>query len=249
MELRDNPVVEQVQEGRQRLGAVATLCDLVREVGRHARIDTIKPQERRPDNGRQAGLVVVDLDCVDFTRREPEPPARTEPHRLIGLGFYRGTALLDPPHSLIASYRPPPPPPSTIELDSLALFKSGSAVLNPGSNRIMIGALEMIKAHPDKRVLVAGHSDAVGNARANLKLSEARAASVRDWLADAAGLPITHFAIQGYGDTRPKAPNDTEAGRAANRRVEITLIPDCRDDRRGGQASSGHPACSFQSKE
>jgi len=183
-----------------------------------------------------------DRDELEHYQRNGVPPR-------LGLGFYRGTALLDPLHGLIASYRPPPPPPSTIELDSLALFKSGSAVLNPGSNRVMIGALEMIKAYPDKRVLVAGHTDAVGNARANLRLSEARAASVRDWLVDAAGLPVSHFAVQGYGDTRPKAPNDTEAGRAANRRVEITLVPDCRDDSRGGQATSGHLACSFQSKE
>jgi outer membrane protein OmpA-like peptidoglycan-associated protein len=183
-----------------------------------------------------------DRDELERYQRNGTPPR-------LGLGFYRGTTLLAPLHTLIAAYQPPPPPPSTIELESLALFKSGSAVLNPGSNRILIEALEMIKAHPDKRVLVAGHSDTVGNAQANLRLSEARAASVRDWLADAAGLPLTHFAIQGYGDTRPKVSNDTEAGRTANRRVEITLIPDCRSDMRGSQASSGHPACSFQSKE
>ncbi|MNW07669.1 Outer membrane porin F precursor [compost metagenome] len=70
--------------------------------------------------------------------------------------------------------------------------------------------------------------------------------SVRNWLADAAGLPLTHFATQGYGDTRPKADNDTEAGRAANRRVEITLVPDCRD---GDRVTSGQSACSFQQKE
>lgn len=109
-----------------------------------------------------------------------------------------------------------------------------------------VGALEMIKAHPHKRVLVAGHTDAAGNPRSNLKLSEARAASVRDWLADAAGLPPTRFAIQGYGDTRPKAANDTDAGRAANRRVEITLVPDCRDGDRDNRTTLGHPACSFQ---
>ncbi|QYY29876.1 OmpA family protein [Cupriavidus pinatubonensis] len=167
----------------------------------------------------------------------------------LGLGFYRGAKLLAPLNTLIAGYQPPAPPPSTIELNSLSLFKSGSAVLNPGSNRVLIGALELIKAHPDKRVLVAGHTDAVGAAQSNLKLSEARAASVRDWLADAAGLPVTRFAIQGYGDTRPKAPNDTEAGRSANRRVEITLVPDCRDDRRGVQETLGQSACSFQQKE
>jgi outer membrane protein OmpA-like peptidoglycan-associated protein len=196
------------------------------------------------DAARVDALQVLkrDRDELERYQRNGVPPR-------LGLGFYRGSALHNPLDNLIASYQPPAPPPSTIELDSLSLFRSGSAVLNPGSNRVLIGALEMIKAHPDKRVLVAGHTDTVGSSPTNLKLSEARAASVRDWLADAAGLPVTHFAIQGYGDTRPKALNDSEAGRAANRRVEITLVPDCRDDRRGAQATSGQSACSFQKKE
>ncbi|MDF3832248.1 OmpA family protein, partial [Cupriavidus basilensis] len=180
-----------------------------------------------------------DRDELEQYRRSGVPPR-------LGLGFYRGAGLLGPLNALIAAYRPPAPPPSTIELDSLSLFRSGSATLNAGSNRVLIGALEMVKAHPGKRVLVAGHTDTTGNPRANLKLSEARAASVRDWLADAAGLSLTRFAIQGYGDTRPRAANDTEAGRAANRRVEITLVPDCRDDGGAHRETSGQPACSFQ---
>jgi outer membrane protein OmpA-like peptidoglycan-associated protein len=183
-----------------------------------------------------------DRDELEHYQRSGVPPR-------LGMGFYRGASLLGPLNALIASYQPPAPPPSTIELDSLSLFRSGSAKLGPGSNRALIGALEMVKENPDRRVLVAGHADSTGNPVLNLKLSEARAASVRDWLADAAGLPLTHFAVQGYGDTRAKASNDTEAGRAANRRVEITLVPDCRDVSRAGQASSGHPACSYQSKE
>ncbi|HWX11210.1 MAG TPA: OmpA family protein [Trinickia sp.] len=78
----------------------------------------------------------------------------------------------------------------------------------------------------DKRILVAGYTDNVGNPGSNLKLSTARAEAVRDWLIDASGIPATQFAIQGYGDTRPIASNATPAGRARNRRVEITLVPD-----------------------
>jgi outer membrane protein OmpA-like peptidoglycan-associated protein len=59
-----------------------------------------------------------------------------------------------------------------------------------------------------------------------LRLSIARAAAVRDWLIDASGMPATQFAIQGYGDTRPIANNDAPEGRAKNRRVEITLVPE-----------------------
>lgn len=199
--------------------------------------------------GPEHDLARVDaLQAVRRDRDQLDRYARAGVPLRLGLGFYQGAGLLTPLNALIAGYQPPAPPP-TIELDSLSLFRSGSATLNPGSNRALFGALEMIKAHPDTRVLVAGHTDATGTQAANRRLSEARAASVRDWLADAAGLPQTHFAIQGYGDSRPKAPNDTETGRAANRRVEITLVPDCRDANRGDRTTSGRSACSFQQEE
>lgn len=183
------------------------------------------------------------LASVKRDRDELEHYADVGVPMRLGFGLYRGAPWLPVVNRLIAGYEPPAPPPSMIELDSLSLFKSGSAVLNPGSNRVLVVALDMIKAHPDKRVLVAGHTDAVGNAVSNQKLSEARAAAVRGWLIDASGLSPTRFAIQGYGDTRPKASNDTAAGRAMNRRVEITLIPDCRDDD-GSRSTQGRPACS-----
>uniref|UniRef100_E1T8C5 OmpA/MotB domain protein n=1 Tax=Burkholderia sp. (strain CCGE1003) TaxID=640512 RepID=E1T8C5_BURSG len=225
---QNRALVERIVADMARYRAIAPAEDA-------ARVDALKAVKRdRDELERYASLGV--------------PPR-------LGLGLYRGAPLQQPVNALIASYQPPPPasvPPPTIELDSMSLFRSGSAVLNPGSNRVLIGALEMIKAHPDKRVLVAGHTDSVGTPASNLKLSEARAASVRDWLADASGIALTRFAIQGYGDTRPKAPNSTEAGRAANRRVEITLVPDCRDtfeESRNGNSRSipqGHTACSLE---
>lgn len=73
---------------------------------------------------------------------------------------------------------------------------------------------------------MAGYTDNAGNPASNRALSNARAAALRDWLVDASGIAATQFAIQGYGDTRPIAGNDTPEGRARNRRVEITLVPD-----------------------
>jgi outer membrane protein OmpA-like peptidoglycan-associated protein len=191
------------------------------------------------------------VDALNSVKRDRDELSRYASNGVpprLGLGFYRAAPLLPVANTLIAGYQPPEPPASMIELSSLSLFKSGSAVLNPGSNRVLVGALELIKAHASKRVLIAGHTDSVGDPRSNQSLSEARAGSVRDWLADASGISPTRFAIQGYGDTRPKASNETEAGRAANRRVEITLVPDCRDDRKNGTPPEGHEgnvACSF----
>lgn len=200
-----------------------------------ARYEAIPPAQ---DAARVDALTALkrDRDRLEHYASAGVPPR-------LGLGLYRGAPLLPAVNRLIAGYQPPAAAPSTIELDSMSLFDSGSSKLKSGSNRALIGALEMIKAHPDKRVLIAGHTDSVGSAGSNLALSEARAAAVRDWLADASGLSVTRFAIQGYGDTRPKASNDGETGRAANRRVEITLVPDCRVDR-GDGFTHGHPACS-----
>ncbi|KVD40547.1 flagellar motor protein MotB [Burkholderia ubonensis] len=144
----------------------------------------------------------------------------------LSFGMYRGTQLLPALNDAIASYVPPAPPPAVVTLDSMSLFDSGRAQLKPGSTRAMVGALEMIKAHPNKRILVAGYTDNVGNPDSNRSLSTARAEAVRAWLIEASGIPATQFAIQGYGVTRPIASNDTPDGRARNRRVEITLVPD-----------------------
>lgn len=158
--------------------------------------------------------------------------ARTGVPLRLSFGMYHGRGLLSPLDEAIASYEPPPPPPSVVTLDSMSLFDSGKAALKPGSTRAMVGALELINAHPGKRILIAGHTDDVGKPNRNLTLSVDRAAAVRDWLVDASGIPSTRFAIQGYGDTRPVADNATPEGRARNRRVEITLVPDTQADTR-----------------
>jgi outer membrane protein OmpA-like peptidoglycan-associated protein len=178
------------------------------------------------DLGRVAmRALVTDRDQLDRYGRIGVPLR-------LSFGMYRGAMLMPALNDAIASYQPPPPPPAVVTLDSMSLFDSGSAQLKPGSTRAMVGALEMIKAHPDKRVLVAGYTDNVGNPDSNLKLSIARAGAVRDWLIDASGIAATQFAIQGYGDTRPIASNETDAGRAKNRRVEITLVPDVHENQR-----------------
>ncbi|TDV27360.1 OmpA family protein [Paraburkholderia caballeronis] len=166
------------------------------------------------------------LKALVADRNELQRYARSGVPLPLSFGMYRGDRMIPPLNSAIASYQPPPPPPEIVTLDSMSLFDSGKAQLKDGSTRVMVNALEMIRANPGKRVLVAGHTDNVGNPDRNLKLSAARAEAVRDWLVDASGMASTQFAIQGYGDTRPIADNDSEAGRAKNRRVEITLVPD-----------------------
>ncbi|QLK63557.1 OmpA family protein (plasmid) [Enterobacteriaceae bacterium Kacie_13] len=155
-----------------------------------------------------------------------------EPLRL-GLGLYQGERLRLPLMAAIKTYVPPPPPPpqvekktpNTVRLDALSLFDTGKYQLKPNSTKLLVNALIDIKAKPGWLIVVAGHTDITGDARANQILSQKRAEALRDWMLSTSDVSPTCFAVQGYGATRPIATNDTPEGRAANRRVEISLVP------------------------
>ncbi|AIN15377.1 OmpA family protein [Yersinia pseudotuberculosis] len=153
-----------------------------------------------------------------------------EPLRL-GLGLYQGGRLRLPLLTAVKTYIPPPPPPvekkipTTVRLDSLSLFDVGKFQLKPGSIKMLVDALMNIRAKPGWLIVVAGHTDITGDAQANHILSLKRAEALRDWMLSTSDVSPTCFAVQGYGATRPIADNDTPDGRALNRRVEISLVP------------------------
>lgn len=155
-----------------------------------------------------------------------------EPYR-YGLGLYPGNRLWLAVQQAIDTYVPPPPPPKPklkpvpkiVRLDSMSLFDSGKAVLKTGSTKMLVNSLVGIKAKPGWLIVVAGHTDNTGNAQLNQTLSQKRAEAVRDWMRDTGDVPESCFAVQGYGAGRPVATNDTPEGRALNRRVEISLVP------------------------
>lgn len=107
----------------------------------------------------------------------------------------------------------------------MALFDTGKSTLKPGSTKLLVNSLLGIKAKPGWLIVVAGHTDSIGNDRSNQQLSLKRAEAVRDWMRDTGDVPDSCFAVQGYGESRPIATNDTPEGRALNRRVEISLVP------------------------
>lgn len=160
---------------------------------------------------------------------------RTGAPMRLSLGLYQGMRLIAPVQSAINGWSPPPPPPpvikkiiqgpKTIRLDSLSLFDTGRYELKSGSTKVLINALVGIKAKPGWLIVVAGHTDDTGDDKSNQILSLKRAESVRNWMRDTGDVPESCFAVQGYGESRPLKTNDTEAGRAANRRVEISLVP------------------------
>ena len=117
------------------------------------------------------------------------------------------------------------PVPAPLHLDSLSLFEAGSAELKAGSTKVLVNALVGIKARPGWLIVIAGHADASGDVAKNLDLSRARARAVRDWMQGMGDIPDSCFALQGVAASQPLASNDTESGRAANRRVDIRLVP------------------------
>jgi outer membrane protein OmpA-like peptidoglycan-associated protein len=192
-----------------------------------ARYDRIPMQ----DSGPKASAVATLRD--DAT--ELDGWARNGVPARMSLGLYQGERLRMPVLDAIRSYEPPslPPEPQPIpqpvtkivRLDSMSLFDSGKAVLKTGSTRMLVNSLVGIKAKPGWLIVVSGHTDNTGNPQLNQTLSLRRAAAVRDWMRDTGDVPESCFAVQGYGESRPVATNDTPAGRALNRRVEISLVP------------------------
>lgn len=114
--------------------------------------------------------------------------------------------------------------PDPVRLDSLSLFEAGSAELKPGSTKVLINALDSIKAQPGWRVVIVGHTDSSGDAQRNLQLSYARALAVRNWMQRMGDIPHDCFVVQGEAGRQPIAANDSARGRAANRRVDISLV-------------------------
>jgi outer membrane protein OmpA-like peptidoglycan-associated protein len=103
-----------------------------------------------------------------------------------------------------------------------AAFASGAALLNDAARPAIAAVARVLRAHPDRRVYVQGHTDAVGVELQNQRLSELRAEAVRSLLVQEGLDPLHIFAI-GYGAARPVADNNTPRGRALNRRVEIVI--------------------------
>ncbi len=103
-------------------------------------------------------------------------------------------------------------------------FDFNSAAVRPEFRPALDKVSETLVSFPSTFVDVKGHTDSIGSVAVNQRLSEQRAISVADYL-NMRGVHQARIATRGYGFTMPIASNDTEEGRAQNRRVEIKLTP------------------------
>ena len=102
-------------------------------------------------------------------------------------------------------------------------FNTASAELLPQSNLELDKLLRLMKANPTMRIEVSGHTDNVGADADNQRLSEQRAKAVAGFLTGY-GIDVARVVAVGLGETRPVATNETEEGRAQNRRTEIKVL-------------------------
>ena len=102
-------------------------------------------------------------------------------------------------------------------------FASGSAELLPESEPELNKLLYTLKTHQSMTIEIRGHTDDVGEAMDNLKLSEARCRSVYEYIVGK-GIAAHRISFRGYGETQPIAGNTTEEGRKKNRRTEFVIL-------------------------
>jgi len=206
-----------------------------------------------PDNGPIQGIVIKliapngrpyytdETDSVGYAE-VLVPVGQRYRIEYLSLGRSRTTASVEVPEGpnqdirLTMRYRgwrpivlPPeedapaePPEPEPFVLDGV-LFESGSATIQEESYERLDRVVEYMEHRTSARIRIAGHTDNVGNPQRNQQLSEQRAQSVRQYLVDH-GIDGDRVEAVGYGDTQPVASNDTEEGRAQNRRIEAMEI-------------------------
>lgn len=103
-------------------------------------------------------------------------------------------------------------------------FAFASSRLRAESSAALARIAAVLREHPDWRFRIEGHTDSIGEAAANLQLATRRAVAVQTALVSPLGVPAAQLTATGFGENRPLAGNDTESGRARNRRVELVRI-------------------------
>lgn len=192
------------------------------------------------------GAVTVEAGQVTVRGRSGDAQARSEVARILAAQLGQGAnwtvnvaydATLDP--------NPPPLAPETCVAEANGVLAQGKIAFAPGSSdipgtaRAALDALAVIlRRCAGVPIEIGGHTDSQGRAETNLALSEARAEAVRRALLSRR-VPVEAITARGYGAAEPVAPNNTEEGREANRRIAFRLIlPDDAAKAEGPAASA-----------
>ncbi len=104
-------------------------------------------------------------------------------------------------------------------------FDSGNSQINPDNFDLLAKVEKAIDVFPRSELTIEGHTDSHGGDDLNQKLSQERAESVQQYMINAMRIPTYRLIATGYGETRPVSSNETEAGRARNRRIDVVIKP------------------------
>ena len=104
-------------------------------------------------------------------------------------------------------------------------FDSGASRIKPENFDLLSKAEKAINIFPQSELIINGHTDSQGNDDLNQRISQERAESVKQFMINEMKIPIHRLIASGYGETQPVSSNDTEAGRARNRRIDIVISP------------------------
>jgi chemotaxis protein MotB len=117
----------------------------------------------------------------------------------------------------------------TVNILDRVMFDSGESVLQPDGEAVLRKIAGILAGHPEIKIHVIGHTDNVpirGRFASNWELSTARALTAVHFLTEKAGVDPRRVGAVGYGEYRPIADNSTPEGRARNRRIAVTILPD-----------------------
>ncbi len=131
----------------------------------------------------------------------PPPVAQVEPEKVVA----------------------PPPPPGKVCITLNIQFDYNKAAVKPKYHNVIGKVAEFMKKYPTTTAVIEGHADNRGTASYNMKLSERRADSVRNYLIEKFGIESSRLSSKGYGFSKPIASNKTAAGRQKNRRIEAII--------------------------
>lgn len=210
--------------------AIDTTVAIVREDDRTVHVTTIKPIVVQADTFGLARNIAKLSEAVNGT------PIVTAASFTFDLEFQTGE-MIDEIEAIQAGMAKAKQKEETAEMSGEScqirfgvistaqsiFFRSGSAQLDPESGPMLDAVAAIADRCPEAKIEVSGHTDSIGNPRANRELSEARARTVADYLTRR-GVNRRRIRAGGFGDTRPIASNETEEGRAKNRRIEFLVV-------------------------
>jgi OOP family OmpA-OmpF porin len=103
-------------------------------------------------------------------------------------------------------------------------FPVGGAIILPQNFGLLNKIVNSIQQFPESLIEISGHTDSIGSTELNLRLSKERADNVAKFLKEVGNIKASRISAQGYGKEKPVASNETEEGRARNRRIDVLLI-------------------------